>query len=296
MSRRTVEVSSPAYLHKEHAQLVVERDGERAGQVPLEDLGVLVVDNPSVTLSQSLLAACAENDAAVVLCDDKHLPIAVLLPLQGHSVQAETLRTQTGMSLPLRKRLWQQLVQAKIGAQAAVLRERTGSAAPLGAMAARVRSGDPDNMEAQAARAYWPRLFGSEFRRDRTAEGANALLNYGYAVLRAAVARAVCGAGLHPSVGLHHHNRYDALCLASDLMEPLRPMVDRLVRGLIDGGEAPPVDKHTKPELLAVLHENVVVDGREFPLLTALQTLAVSLRRAAEEGRGRLDLPVLRTG
>ena len=199
------------------------------------------------------------------------------------------------MSLPLRKRLWQQLVQAKIGAQAAVLRERTGSAAPLDAMTAKVRSGDPDNTEAQAARAYWPRLFGPEFRRDRTAEGANALLNYGYAVLRAAVARAVCGAGLHPSVGLHHHNRYDALCLASDLMEPMRPLVDRIVHGLLDGGDAPPVDKHTKPALLAVLHEGVWVDNREFPLLTALQTLAVSLRHAAEEGRGRLDLPVLRT-
>lgn len=296
MIRRTVEVSTPSYLHTEHAQLVIERGGERAGQVPLEDLGVLVVDNPGALMSESLLVACADNDATVVLCDEKHLPSAVLLPLQGHSVQAETIRAQTAMTLPLRKRLWQQLVQGKIAAQAAVLEECTGTAAPIGALVPKVRSGDPDNVEAQAARAYWPRLFGPEFRRDRSAGGVNALLNYGYAILRAAAARAVCAAGLHPSVSLHHHNRYDALCLASDLMEPVRPLVDRAVRGMADAeSEAPPLDKHAKAALLAVLHEGVGVGGREFPLLVALQTAAVSLRRAAVTGRGRLDLPALRT-
>ena len=296
MIRRTVEVSSPSYLHVEHAQLMIERDGERVGQVPIEDLGILVVDHPGALMSQSLLATCAENDAAVVLCDEKHLPNAVLLPLQGHSVQAETIRAQTTMTLPLRKRLWQQLVQGKIAAQAAVLEEWTGTAAPIGALLSKVRSGDPDNVEAQAARAYWPRLFGSEFRRDRSAGGVNALLNYGYAILRAAAARAICAAGLHPSVSLHHHNRYDTLCLASDLMEPVRPLVDRAVRRMTNAeSEAPSLDKHAKAALLAVLHQDVGIGGREFPLLVALQTAAVSLRRAAVTGRGRLDLPALRT-
>ena len=298
MIRRTVEVSTPSYLHVEHAQLVIEREGERAGQVPLEDLGVLVVDHPGAVLSQGLLAACAENDATAVFCDDKHLPSAVLLPLAGHSVQAETIRAQTAMSLPLRKRLWQQIVQAKITAQAEVLREQTGAAAPLGAMAAKVRSGDPDNVEAQAARAYWQRLFGPDFRRNRSAEGVNALLNYGYAVLRAAAARAVCAAGLHPSVSLHHHNRYDALCLASDLMEPVRPIVDRVVRRMVNENEdaAPPLDKYAKPPLLSVLSEGVLIGEREFPLLIAMQMLAASLRRAAVGGKGRLEMPTLRTG
>lgn len=296
MIRRTVEVSTPSYLHVQHAQLVIERDGERAGQVPIEDLGVLLVDHSGAVLSEGLLAACAENDATVVFCDDKHLPSAVLLPLAGHSVQAETIRAQTAMSLPLRKRLWQQVVQAKIKAQAAVLREQTGSAAPLGAMIARVRSGDPDNVEAQAARAYWPRLFGPDFRRNRSAEGANALLNYGYSVLRAAAARAVCAAGLHPSVSLHHHNRYDALCLASDLMEPVRPIVDRTVHGMLDeGGNAPPLDKYAKPPLLSVLSEGVLMGKREFPLLVAMQMLAASLRRTAVNRKGKLELPALRT-
>ena len=297
MIRRTVEVSTPSYLHVEHSQFIIERDGERVGQVPLEDLGVLVVDHPGAVLSQGLLAACAEHDATVVFCDDKHLPNAVVLPLAGHSVQAETIRAQTAMTLPLRKRLWRQVVQAKIAAQAEVLRERTGSAAPLAAMIPKVRSGDPDNVEAQAARAYWPRLFGPEFRRDRSAEGVNSLLNYGYAVLRAAAARAVCAAGLHPSMSLHHHNRYDPLCLASDLMEPARPLVDRIVRRMLDESEdgAPPLDKHAKPPLLGVLHEGVLIGEREFPLLVALQTLAVSLRRAAVNGKGRLEAPALRT-
>ena len=294
MIRRTVEVSSPAYLRVERSQLVIERDGERAGQVPLEDLGVLVVDNPGAVFTQSLLNACAEHDATVVLCDDKHLPHAILLPMQGHSVQAETIRAQTAMSLPLRKQLWRQIVRGKIAGQADVLRERMGTDAPLRELAGRVRSGDPDNVEAQAARAYWPRLFGPAFRRDREAGGVNALLNYGYAVLRAAAARAVCAAGLHPSIGLHHHNRYDALCLASDLMEPMRPLIDRSVRALADdGGEAPPLDKQAKAELLGALSAGVRIGEREFPLLVAMQTLAVSLRRAAVEGRGRLELPSL---
>ena len=298
MIRRTVEVSTPSYLHVEHAQLVIERDGDRVGEVPLEDLGVLVVDNSGAVLSEGLLAACAENDATVVFCDEKHLPNAVLLPLTGHSVQAETIRAQTAMTLPLRKRLWQQVVQGKITAQAEVLRGHTGSAAPLGAMIAKVRSGDPDSMEAQAARAYWPRLFGPDFRRDRSAEGVNTLLNYGYAVLRAAAARAVCAAGLHPSVSLHHHNRYDALCLASDLMEPVRPLVDRTVRRMLDENEgaAPPLDKHAKPPLLSVLSEGVLVGEREFPLLIAMQMLAASLRRAAVGGKGRLEIPALPHG
>ena len=293
MIKRVVEISTPSYLHVEHAQLVVERDGERAGQVPIEDLGVLVLDNPGAVASQGLLAACAERNAVVVICDAKHQPSAVLLPLQGHSVQAETIRAQTAMTLPQRKRLWQQIVQAKITAQAKALRTCTGADAPLPALIPRVRSGDPDNIEAQAARAYWQRLFGPSFRRDRSADGANALLNYGYAILRAGTARAVCAAGLHPSIGLHHHNRYDALCLASDLMEPLRPVVDRRVYAIVSGNAQAVVDKESKAALLGALNENVDFGGRDFPLLTALQRLAVSLRGAATGVRRTLEIPTL---
>ncbi len=200
--------------------MAIERDGQRVGQVPIEDLGILILNHSGAVVTQGLLDACSENNAVVVCCDGKRLPSSILLPLSGHSVHAETLRAQVAMTLPRRKRLWQQIVRSKITAQARLLGEpgkRIADLAPL------VRSGDPDNIEARAARAYWPLLFGPSFRRNRTGAGVNSLLNYGYAVLRAVVARAICAAGLHPSVELHHHNRYDSLCLASDLMEPLRP-------------------------------------------------------------------------
>ena len=293
MIRRTVEISSPSHLRVENEQLVIERDGQRLGQVPLEDLGVLVIDHPHATMSRHLLSSCARHDVTVVVSDEKHLPSAIVLPIEGHSVQAETMRAKAAMSEPTRKRLWQQVVRAKIAAQAFVLAESTnGMPTPLDGMGAKVRSGDPDNMEGQAARLYWPRMFGEEFRRDPDQDGINALLNYGYAIVRAATARAVCAAGLHPSLGLHHHNRYDALCLASDLMEPARPLVDRIVLALVSDGASLEVNAATKEALLTVVHERVLVDKREFPLLLALQTLAVSVRRVITEGKGRAQAPL----
>jgi hypothetical protein len=172
-----------------------------------------------------------------IVSNEKHLPAAMLLPLSTHSTQTERFARQAAVSLPTRKRAWQQIVQAKLRAQARLLEETTGADQGLHVMAGRVRSGDPDNLEAQAARVYWPALFGKEasgeaFRRDPEGEGINVHLNYGYAVLRAIVARALCASGLHPSLGVHHHNRYDTFCLADDLMEPFRPLVDRVVAGL----------------------------------------------------------------
>ena len=297
MIRRTVEISTPSHLRAENEQLVIERDGERIGQVPLEDLGVLIIDHPSATMTRHLLSSCARHDATVVLSDEKHLPSGIVLPIEGHSVQAETMRAQADMTEPTRKRLWQQIVRAKIAAQAFVLSEATQLPTPLANMRARVRSGDPDNIEGQAARLYWPRMFGAEFRRDPDLEDANALLNYGYAIVRAATARAVCAAGLHPSLSLHHHNRYDALCLASDLMEPARPLVDRTVKRLIDSGAPQELDRDGKAALLSVVHEPVLVGKRRFPLLLGLQTLAVSVRRAITDGKGRVEAPMpLNTG
>ena len=256
-------------------------------------LGVLLLDHPGAAVSQGLLEACADNNVVVVSCDVKHQPNLVLLPLSGHSVQAEALRAQIGISVPRRKRLWQQLVRGKIAAQARTLEACTGDSAPLTALIPLVRSGDPQNVEARAARAYWQRLFGPSFRRERNADGVNSLLNYGYAVLRASVARSVCAAGLHPSVELHHHNRYDSLCLASDLMEPLRPAVDRQVHEMTSEGGPAALGKESKATLLGLLDQPVQTAGRAFPLHVAMQHQAVSLRGVALGQRQALDIPVV---
>lgn len=200
--------------------------GKRREEVtmPLADVAALIVSHPQVTYTHAVLPGLAAAGAIFVACDEKHLPAAMLLPLVAHSTQTERIGKQAALSLPTRKRLWQQIVQEQIYARARLLEERTGKDWGLTPMAAQVRSGDPQNLEGQAARIYWQNLFSPEpFRRDPEAEGLNSCLNYGYAVLRAAVARALCGAGLHPSLGLHHHNRYDPFCLADDFMEPFRP-------------------------------------------------------------------------
>ena len=278
MLKRIVEIGSPARLRMEHRQLLVEREDEERASVPIEDLGVLIIDHHAVTYSQALLAACFENNVVVVLCDSKHLPCAVLLPLAGHSLHAKILRAQIGASIPAQKRLWQTVVQAKIREQAGVLRSLVLDDYPLPLYIAKVKSGDPENVEAQAARIYWQRLFGEEFRRDRDMNGANSLLNYGYAVLRAAVARAIVGAGLSPALGVHHCNQYDDLSLADDLMEPLRPLVDLKVYEIMQARPDADVDKDSKTVLLQILSWDCQWEGRRVPLLTALSYYVAGVR------------------
>jgi len=205
--------------------------------IPFADIAVLVTSHPQISFTQAVLAGLAAAGGMFIVSNEKHLPAAMMLPLSTHSTQTERFARQAAVALPTRKRAWQQIVQAKLRAQARLLEEVTGKDRGLGLMAGKVRSGDPDNLEAQAARIYWQALFGEEgtgvpgaaFRRDPEGEGINLHLNYGYAVLRAIVARALCASGLHPSLGVHHHNRYDTFCLADDLMEPFRPLVDRVV-------------------------------------------------------------------
>ncbi len=205
--------------------------------IPFADIAVLVTSHPQISFTQAVLAGVAAAGGMFIVSNEKHLPAAMMLPLSTHSTQTERFARQAAAALPTRKRAWQQIVQAKLRAQARLLEEVTGKDWGLGLMTGKVRSGDPDNLEAQAARIYWQALFGEEgtgvpeeaFRRDPEGEGINPHLNYGYAVLRAIVARALCASGLHPSLGVHHHNRYDTFCLADDLMEPFRPLVDRVV-------------------------------------------------------------------
>ncbi len=279
--KRIVEVSSQAHLRLRDNQLIIERS--ETVQVPIEDLGILILDHHSITHTQQLLCACWQNNVAVVVCDERHLPGALLLPLEGHSIQSRIIANQINVGEPAKKRIWQNIVRAKIRGQARVLDSIVGDSAPLLAYVDKVKSGDPDNIEAQVARIYWQRLFGPDFRRQQGHSGINILLNYGYAIVRAAVARALVGAGLHPSIGVHHHNQYDALCLADDLVEPLRPLVDLRVyelRGNKNEEEEVELSRETKRGLLDILTWNVSVNGQTLPLMVAMHNYAASVRDA----------------
>ncbi len=293
MIKRIVDISNPSHLSLRREQLVIEQDRKEVGTVPLEDLGVLILDHPAITHTQGLLAACCKNNTVVLFSNEKHLPVSILLPLSGGSLHSKIIDQQIRVTEPMCKRLWREIVQAKIRAQAYVLTKIHNDDKPLPAFANRVRSGDPDNVEGQAARVYWRKLFGKDFRRDRDLPGINALLNYGYAVMRAAVARAIVGTGLHPALGLHHHNQYDSLCLADDLIEPLRPLVDWKVYGikgkLNDKSELTP---EIKREMLEIFSVSCLIRKQPLPLIPALHHYAASLRKViCNEGK-KLVIPV----
>ena len=296
MIRKTIEFSTPGTrLSVANSQLVVERPDSPKVTLPIEDLGVVIVDDVRATYTQAVFLTLLEAGATVMVTGRDHLPAGMMLPLDAHHVQTERHRVQIEASVPVRKRAWQAIVRSKIKQQAVVLSHFTGDHGGLVPMARRVRSGDPDNLEAQAAQKYWPRLFGKKFRRDRQLEGVNVLLNYGYAVIRAAVARAIVATGLIPSLGVHHRHRGNPFCLADDLLEPYRPYVDWRVRQLVgDNGEDTPnlIKRETRAVLLSLLNETVrIADSRE-PLLHALHSSAVSLCRIFAGAGGVLALPV----
>ena len=292
MTDRVLDISDqPAALSVRHEQLVIRRGDEQA-TVPLAELAVVVVSHPQVSYTHAVLAGLAEQGAPLIVCDRKHLPAAMLLPLRGHHTQAERFDRQAHASLPTRKRLWQQIVRAKIAAQGRLLRRLHGQDAGLPALLPRVRSGDPHNVEATAARRYWTALFGKDLRRDHDAPDHNRNLNYGYAVLLATVARAVCAAGLHPSLGLHHHNRYNAFCLASDLTEPFRPVVDAAVfQWLRHHDTDAPFDRSAKEHLLTALTARYNLGGQWRTLFDVLSHTAASLAQVFEGRTKALELP-----
>lgn len=291
MIKRIVEIGSPARLSLTNQQLVIERQGQDTATVPVEDLGLLILDHQGIVHTQAVMSACWKRNVHVLLCDDKHLPGAVLLPLDSHSLQSRTMAQQVKISEPARKRLWQAIIRAKINGQARTLQSAKGSAGPLPMLTGKVRSGDPSNVEAQAARFYWQQLFGENFRRGNDQEHLNGLLNYGYAIVRAACARALVGAGLHPSFGLHHHNQYNSFCLADDLVEPLRPLVDLAVYRLWHNGLNDGLTKEHKQSLLEVLAQSCSIGILRLPLMEALHHYAASLRQVMCGGARHLAIP-----
>jgi CRISPR-associated protein Cas1 len=290
--KRTIEVSrEPAHLTVRLGQLLLQRGEETVGSIPCEDIGVVVVDQPRTTYSHAALTALARSDAVLVVCGDDHLPVAVLLPLADHSQVVWRIAEQVAISKPLRKQLWKQLVRAKIRAQAANLPEDCPARHKLRELAQGVRSGDPANVEAHAARVYWQNWLPNEpFHRDADAPGLNALLNYGYAIMRAAVARALVGAGLLPALGLFHSNRSNAFCLADDLIEPLRPLVDRRVRDLRQKGHEQ-LKPETKAGLLALLADPIRLGRQRGPLMVSLHRMVASLVRCYRGEADRLEIP-----
>ena len=277
---RILDISdSPARLSVRYAQLVIQPEQGEEVTTPLSELAALVLSQPQVSLTQAVVSGLAEHGGCVIFMDGKHLPSAMTLPLQVHSTQTERFAAQIAASLPLRKRVWQQFVRAKIRAQGRLLQELHGDDGGLLAMAERVRSGDSGNLESQASRRYWPRLFANpHFRRGSQGPDQNSHLNYGYAILRAAVSRALCSVGLHPSFGVRHHNRYDPFCLANDVMEPFRPVIDRAVYFWVQEHDpAGPVDKQAKAALLGPFVSRYQVDGESRTLFDTLARVASDL-------------------
>lgn len=290
MIKRTLYFGNPAYLSLKMKQMVVripqKDDGDLPSEadmvrtVPIEDLGVIILDNKQITITQGLIDALLENNCALITCDSKRMPVGLMLPLAGNTIQNERFRSQLDSSLPLRKQLWQQTIEAKIRNQAAVLKYVTGQEHKnMLKWSDSVRSGDADNMEARAAVYYWKTIFPNDpcFIRDREDEGANALLNYGYAILRAVVARALVGAGLLPTLGIHHHNRYNAYCLADDIMEPYRPYVDKLVVEMLEDGAEDKLNATNKVKLLNIPVIEVKINEKRSPLMIAVSQTVSSL-------------------
>ncbi|MBI1402152.1 MAG: type II CRISPR-associated endonuclease Cas1 [Porphyrobacter sp.] len=295
MLRKTIEIATPGTrLSVSHRQLVIERPELPKATVPIEDLGVLVIDDGRASHTQAVFIECLAAGATVIITGRDHLPAGMMLPMDGHHALTERHWAQVEAGAPLRKRLWQALVAAKLRQQGRVLKETGKDDAGLTALAGRVRSGDPDNLEAQGAQRYWPKLFGRKFRRDRSADDANALLNYGYAIVRAACARALVASGLIPSLGVWHRNRSNPFCLADDLLEPWRPIVDWKVHGIMQDAEAPKNldDRSTRAALLAIFNETVLLASRRWPLLLGIEQSAASLAKAlTQNNRDALILP-----
>lgn len=297
MIKRTLYFGQAAYLSLRDGQLLVRLPAEEGSRsIPIEDIGVLILDHQQISITHGLMNALETHKCALITCSTSHMPSGLFLPLDAHSLQSERFQTQIEATLPLKKQLWQQTVRMKIQNQARVLEEVYAQPqANMLAWVKQVRSGDPDNLEARAATYYWANLFPSlpKFTREREESAPNALLNYGYALLRAVVARSLVSVGLLPTLGIHHHNRYNAYCLADDIMEPYRPYVDKFVQEIYEREYPESLTKDIKHRLLTIMEQDVVIDGITHPLSIATSLTASSLVRCFEGISKQIDYPVL---
>ena len=280
MIKRVLCFENPARLSLKLAQMVVElQDVTRT--LPIEDIGVVILDHKQITITHALIDALLANNVAMVTSNDKHLPVGLMLPLDGNTLQSERFRVQIDASEPLKKPMWQQTIVANILGQAHVLGTQLIKHNNMLKWAKDVRSGDTENMEARAAAFYWRNMFEKDaFIRDPQGLPPNNLLNYGYSIVRAMMARALVGAGLLPTLGIHHHSRYDAYCLADDIMEPYRPFVDMKVLEMWkNGGITSDISSDQKRELLGITTMDVNISGHRSPMMLAIQTTAQSVQK-----------------
>lgn len=291
MLRRVVEVTGEGKrLSLDRGFLAIGGPDGPIGSVPLDDIEAVIAASPAVSYSGQVIDALARRGAPLVICGERYVPSVWMLPVNGHHAQGDRMEAQSKASLPLRKRLWSDLVAAKVEAQAQALDTAGSNSLPLRRMRDDIRSGDPGNIEARAAQYYFPALFGPSFRRDRNLEGANTFLNYGYTILRAAIARAIVAAGLHPSLGLFHKSRGDAFRLADDLMEPFRPTIDIEVIGILAAGEMS-LEAQVKRRLVRILHLDFQTPEGRAPLSNCLARFAASLAQIYLGERKKLLLP-----
>lgn len=310
MIKRTLCFTNPAYLSLKNNQLVIKLPevetnsslpedfkSEATKTIPIEDIGIVVLDNKRITITQGVMEALLENNAAIVTCNESHLPIGMHLPLVGNTTQTERMRYQIEASLPLKKQLWQQTISAKIQNQAAVLKQMRGTEVRnMLKWASEVKSGDSENLEARAAVYYWQNAFPmiENFTRSREGVSPNNLLNYGYAILRAIVARALVSSGLLTTLGIHHRNKYNPFCLADDVMEPYRPYVDKLVMQLYDKyPDCEELTKELKAELLSIPVLDVVINGKRSPLMIAVSTTTSSLQKCYAGEIRKIIYPII---
>ncbi len=293
MIKRTLYFGNPAYLHTRNEQLCIKlKDSDEEKSAAIEDIALVVLDHPQITVTQSLMSKLLDNNVALITCNDSHMPTGLFYNLCGHTLQSQKFKHQLDASVPLKKQLWQDTIIAKIQNQAALLKLERIPLGPMLTFAKEVKSGDAENHEAMAASYYWKHLFPDflQFTRHREGEPPNNLLNYGYAILRALVARSLVGSGLMPTLGIKHKNQYNAYCLADDIMEPYRPFVDKIVcRLVMMNGQFLELGQSMKKELLALTGVDVTIGGQTSPLMNAVQRTTASLAASFESG-GRIVL------
>ncbi len=293
MLKQTLFFSNPCKLSLKLRQLVIERDDlPQPITRPIEDLAVVVIENQQVSITLPLINELANNNVAVIICDNKYMPSVQLMPLNANATQQESYKYQLSASLPLKKRIWKEIIEAKIRNQALLLESLGKNTTKLKPLYSNIKSGDADNHEGIAARLYWQELFDTDFRRERFGEDPNNLLNYGYTILRAATARALVGSGLNLSFGIFHRNRYNAFPLADDVMEPFRPYVDDIVYRYVMQNDDISINKEAKAELINVLYRDVYMNGNKHPLQVALTMTAASLLRMYKGEDKQLTLPI----
>lgn len=298
MIKRTLYFGNPCSLRKKDMQMLIGfpiEDEKIDSSVPIEDIGLIILDNPQINLSNALLMALNENNTAVVSCDKSHLPYGLMLPMFSHHAFTEKLQSQIEASQPLMKNLWQQTVIAKINNQSALLRKEGVDIKKMEFYLSEVKSGDPGNVEGRAAAYYWDNIFGSgAFLRYRFGEPPNNLLNYGYAILRAIVARSLIASGLFPSLGIHHRNKYNPYCLADDIMEPFRPFVDSLVLEIVrNNQEIEELTPEIKRQLLQIPVLDIIIEDKSSPLMVGVQRTTASLASCFEGTTRKLLFPLL---